>query len=141
LFWIISLLLTLGVGSYLLRPLMRPAPDAQASPDIAFYKAQLAEIDRDVARDVLSQEEAERARVEVSRRLIQADARQFAQGGNGPTTWVAISGLALIIAVSVVTYLQIGAPGEPDLPLAFRSTRPSCGISRLRLRLRAMSSR
>lgn len=99
---------------------MRPAPDAQASPDIAFYKAQLAEIDRDVARDVLSQEEAERARVEVSRRLIQADARQFAQGGNGPTTWVAISGLALIIAVSVVTYLQIGAPGEPDLPLALR---------------------
>ena len=119
-FWIICLLLTLGSASYLLRPILRPAPDAEAAPDIAFYKAQLAEIDRDVARDILSEQEAERARVEVSRRLIQANGRNVIQASDGPQMSTAIAALAVILCVSVITYGFLGAPGEPDLPLALR---------------------
>ena len=115
-----SLILTLAVAAYLLRPLLVRGADTQAAPDVAFYKEQLAEIDRDVARDVLSQDEAERARVEVSRRLIQADARQAAQNGDGPSKAVTLTALTVIVGVTGVTYLQIGAPGEPDLPLAVR---------------------
>ena len=119
-FWIICILLALGVATYLVRPLLRPHNTAETAPDIAFYKAQLTEIDRDVARDVLSASEAERARAEVSRRLITADARQTTHDKSGPTKIAAVLGVAVIGLISAVTYLEIGAPGEPDLPLAQR---------------------
>ncbi len=56
-------------------PLIRGARrGAATSADAAFYKAQLGEIERDVARGFLPADEAAGARVEAARRLIAASA-------------------------------------------------------------------
>ena len=49
----------------------RAAADKSA-PDVAFYKAKLAEIERETASDLLSKPEAEAARAEAARRLLRA---------------------------------------------------------------------
>ena len=56
-------------------PLVRGARRGASVPaDAAFYKAQLGEIERDVARGFLPADEAAGARVEAARRLIAASA-------------------------------------------------------------------
>uniref|UniRef100_UPI003F72114B c-type cytochrome biogenesis protein CcmI n=1 Tax=Yoonia sp. TaxID=2212373 RepID=UPI003F72114B len=71
-FWILVGAMTLAVAGLMAIPLLR-APDVQGeNPDIAIYRAQLAEIDRDLERSLLEPDEAERSRTEMSRRLLAA---------------------------------------------------------------------
>lgn len=97
--------------------------DASADSDAALkvYRDQLAEVDRDLARAVISAADAERVKTEVSRRLLDADrARQAPIAIGQPKVWP--TALALIVAASAAfyTYDQIGAPGYGDLPLTDR---------------------
>ena len=67
--------------------LVRDAGEA----DMAVYKDQMAEVERDLARGTISAEEAQRLRAEVGRRLLDLD-RQRAPGAAtsaAPTTPVA----------------------------------------------------
>lgn len=122
LFWIICVLMSVLVAAFVAVPLLRQPNDTTVSPDVDIYKAQLAEIDNDLARDVIDEAEADRARVEVSRRLIAAS--KFArETGEAPAAAnKALVGVVLVglIGVGVGTYLQIGAFDEPDQPLALR---------------------
>jgi len=133
LFWIICFVLTCAVALLVISPLIRPPEAVEEDPQIALYKAQLAEVDRDVAREVLIPEEAERAKAEIARRLLAASAVQAASSESP----VNRSG-AIVVAVSVLVlsggvYWQLGAPGYPDMPLQariaqgdeFRANRPS----------------
>ena len=122
LFWIICVLMAVLVAAYVAVPLLRPTGASQASPDVDLYKAQLAEIDNDLARDVIDADEAERARIEISRRLLAAS-KVAQETGEAPAgankVLIAMVGTG-ILAMGVGTYWQIGAPGEPDQPLAMR---------------------
>ena len=69
LFWIICAALAIIVAATVVMPMVRATDPLDAAPDIAFYKAQLAEVDRDVSREVLAADEAERAKAEIARRL------------------------------------------------------------------------
>lgn len=126
-FWIatgaFSVLVVLVLMLAVLRP--RKALVPAAAYDVQVYRDQLKEVDRDVARGVLTEEEAARARAEVSRRLLEADrALQSARAGEtgvGTHDRLIIGGaLAAAVAGAFAVYLQIGAPGYPDLPLATR---------------------
>ncbi|MDO7629786.1 MAG: c-type cytochrome biogenesis protein CcmI, partial [Loktanella sp.] len=75
LFWIICVVLALVVAGLVVAPLVRGVQAAGVDPDVAFYRAQLDELDRDIARGTIDAAEGERARVEVQRRLLAADAR------------------------------------------------------------------
>lgn len=120
-FWIVAICLTLAVAFMVLAPLLRGTRAEQASvSDVAVYTAQLAEIDRDIARGVLEAAEGERARTEVARRLLAADARGVAASGDGKAPVVAAVTGILTIAVALATYAWIGAPGQPDQPLSLR---------------------
>jgi cytochrome c-type biogenesis protein CcmH len=58
-FWIAAALLTAGVLLALLRPLMVPRRlEAEGAPEVDIYKDQLAEIERDVARGLLTDDQA-----------------------------------------------------------------------------------
>ena len=120
-FWVVTALLTLAVGALLARPLLR-APDGPApeNPDVALYKAQLAEIDRDRERGTIEAAEAEIARAEVARRLLAAsrDPRRASAGRSSPALAGAL--LAALLGVAVLTYLSVGTPGEADQPLQAR---------------------
>lgn len=92
--------------------------------DVAVYRDQLRELERDTARGTLQPEEAEAARAEVARRLLAADKaadREPRAKGN------VMLGL-MLVAVPVVlisggVYYWLGAAGYPDFPLEQRIAR------------------
>jgi len=126
-FWIatgaFSVLVVLVLMLAVLRP--RNAAVPAAAYDVQVYRDQLKEVEKDLARGVLTEDEAARTRTEVSRRLLEADrALQAAKSGEtraGRMDKLMLGGgLAATVAGAFALYLQIGAPGYPDLPLATR---------------------
>ncbi|MEW6254967.1 MAG: c-type cytochrome biogenesis protein CcmI [Pseudomonadota bacterium] len=102
---------------------------AAREADLAVYKDQLAELERDSASGRLTGEQAEAARVEVARRMIAA-----ADGVGEPVSAsprrrriAAVVALVLIPAVGAGLYLKLGAPNVPDMPLSARLSAPPDG--------------
>ena len=137
-FWIIIIGIAAVVALLLARAVLRGGaaglPDAMEY-DLKVYRDQLAEVERDVARGVVPAEDAERARTEISRRILSADAARQGAGGPGPAPAKALMAVTALVLVggSLALYHRIGAPGYGDLALqdriAFaeemRRTRPS----------------
>lgn len=76
LFWILAAALVAVIALLFALALMRRHPEEDASSasyDVQVYRDQLAEIEKDAARGVLSPEEAERTKVEIARRMLEAD--------------------------------------------------------------------
>ncbi len=121
-FWVAAGGLVVLAGSILLRALrLYSAHPPAMQSDLQIYRDQLGEIDRDLARGTLPTDEAERMRIEVSRRMLEAD-RQA--GTSVPVTSAGIAPLGVLIctvlSAAVAGYLWLGAPGYPDVPLASR---------------------
>ena len=120
--------MTLAVLGVLVQAMRRapPASEVPGQADLRIYRDQLAEIDRDLARGTLPQAEAARLRIEVSRRLLEADrlvraaGPVAAAGRPGLASEVAMGLVAAVLAGSVTLYLWLGVPGYPDLPLSRR---------------------
>ena len=131
-FWILVALLAAAVTFAVTRPLLQPVSETSdaSDADIAVYKDQLAEIDADTARGVLSDDEAVATRAEVARRLIRR-----AQRLEQPATRRAISVKPLYLAATAVLplaslalYMAVGAPGLPGMPLSERlAAKPDRG--------------
>lgn len=125
-FWLVAGALTLAVSGLLAVALLRSREAENATPnqDMRIYRDQLAEIDSDVARGILTAEEAGRVRVEVSRRLLDADRTVDEVKSDVPPRYATIAITATVFAVLIGgtagLYIFIGAPGYPDLPLAER---------------------
>ncbi|MEM7566943.1 MAG: c-type cytochrome biogenesis protein CcmI [Pseudomonadota bacterium] len=79
---------------------------------IAIFADQLAEIDRDAARGLVSDAEAEGARTEIKRRMIAADRqRQVRPGETGRASGWTLGVLALVVpAAGLAVYLAISDP-------------------------------
>ncbi len=122
-FWVFAALITLAVAASLVAAL-RSARDRVMSgteSDIGVYKDQLAEVDRDLARGVLTEAEADAVRTEVSRRILEADRRAAEDRVSAGLTWPAsIAVLLVLLAGGGWLYTSIGAPGYPDFPMAQR---------------------
>lgn len=122
-FWVIAGGTALVLLAVFLRALGRPVAVAPAeNPDIAVYRDQLAEVERDLARGTLAADEAQRLRTEVARRLLEADrkaGRAATAGRSLPLAPVALT-VAAVMAGGVAVYQYLGAPGYPDLPLTER---------------------
>lgn len=130
-FWIAVAVLAAAVTFIVTRPLLREPGEAAAAggTDIAVYKDQLAEIDADAGRGLISGSEAEAARAEVARRLLRKaqDVRaEVAAAGtrqSAPKMVYLIASLTLPLA-SLGLYLIYGAPGLPGAPLKERLAAP-----------------
>lgn len=127
------MVLTVVVTALVGMPLLRAPQPKETNPDIAFYKSQLAELDRDEAAGRIAPDDAATARIEVSRRLLAADADHHSTAETRRMPLLAAGLGALVLVGSVGLYSQIGAPGYGDFPLAkrlaaaqaVRDTRPS----------------
>jgi cytochrome c-type biogenesis protein CcmH len=116
--WPILTLMTLGAVIAVWWPLARRQSSVRSGSDIAVYRDQLDEIDRDQAASRIGNVEAEAARVEVSRRLIAAaeiaKARSVAPAA-GPAGWyrraTLAAGIVLLPAGAGAVYLSLGSPG------------------------------
>jgi cytochrome c-type biogenesis protein CcmH len=126
-FWLISLAIAALAALPLALALLRRGDGEQAARfDLQVYRDQLREVDRDLARGVVTEDEAEQIRTEVSRRLLEADrtaqtARaEYSGAPMGLSFAVSSLVVAGIVAGAYLLYAQIGAPGYPDLPLKTR---------------------
>lgn len=118
----------------ILSPVLYPPAGQASNSQIALYRAQLSEIDRDVARQILREDDAERTRTEIARRLLAASqTRQVNKTPPSvPRRFVGVVFVGMI-GLAWGGYLTIGAPGYGDLPLqaridaaeVLRSNRPS----------------
>ncbi len=127
-FWIIAAALTLAAIAALAIPFLRGRDAARndAEFDLEVYADQLNELDTEVKRGVLSSDDAEQARAEISRRILRA---KEASGGDAqarPRAGMAVMAAALIAVpvIAVSTYLVLGRPGMPAMPLAARLAKP-----------------
>lgn len=101
--------------------------DDEMRHDLAVYRDQLSEIDRDIDRGVLTTEQASAARIEVQRRILNADQRIKKQTQAQPQTKGSnvlrpmVTGLvALFLIGGIGLYLDLGSPTMPDRPIASR---------------------
>ncbi len=133
-FWIVVGAVAVAAVAALALPLFRSRV-AEVDPaefDLEVYRDQIAEVERDCERGVLSQAEMEAARTEIARRMLAADARLAAHAGGVRTRTAGITALAVAVSVlvpvgAVLLYLEIGQPGTPDMPLAARADRTTGG--------------
>lgn len=130
-FWLVAALLTALAILPLLRALLRPAPPPEGAAGFArgVYAAQVAEIDRDKARGILSEDQARAARAEVGRRLLNAaDEAEKAAKGAAPAkaaTRTALAVTLLLPLAAMAIYLPLGHPTLPSQPFAERQPEES----------------
>lgn len=150
-FWIASGVISLSVALLVTLGLLRRAgtEDSAAQKDLAVYRDQLREVDRDIERGVLSAADAERLRIEISRRILDADRKAARAGARSDipaaARWGGLAVVPLMIAGSFLIYDQIGAPGYPDMPLQarldaareLRATRPTQAVVEAEMQARA----
>ncbi|MEP1539228.1 MAG: c-type cytochrome biogenesis protein CcmI [Paracoccaceae bacterium] len=127
LFWTITGLIVLAVFALFARAIAvgRDTGENPAAYDLRVYRDQLGEVDRDVARGVLNDTDAERVRTEISRRILAVDsALNQTQTGLGRTGTMSRGLLGFVAATiglgAFGIYTQLGAPGYGDLRLQDR---------------------
>ena len=122
--WFILGIMTVAALGAVIWPLARGHKLAFAGSDLAVYRDQLEEIERDRADGRIGHDEFEAARVEVSRRLLGAAASTTVEAL--PRTGRRIAALAsAIIAVPLIAgslYVRLGSPDLPGEPIASRRT-------------------
>jgi cytochrome c-type biogenesis protein CcmH len=136
--WIVFAFMTGVALLALLWPLRRAWTAAAAQPvnDSAVYRDQLQEVECDLAAGSIGANEAEAARIEVSRRLLAAeeaegarirDAKRSGQmsGKNpGRTRRLSVAIAAIVLTFGVAgLYLTLGSPDLPGQPLAERMAK------------------
>lgn len=121
--WIVLALLTGAAVFSVLLPLARAnAARMDAPTDAAFYEAQMAEIDRDLQRGLMSPADADSARAEAGRRLLGAAKTQGVAKGSSATARrvAAVAAIVVMPAIALALYARLGSPDLPDQPLTAR---------------------
>ncbi len=91
--------------------------------DLAVYRDQLAELERDLERGVIDAEAARAARLEIERRIlaIAGEASPMPNAQSQPSArWWAAGLVALVPLAAGFLYIERGQPTLRDLPLAAR---------------------
>jgi cytochrome c-type biogenesis protein CcmH len=121
LWFILGIMTTAALGA-VIWPLARVRALPPAGSDLAVYRDQLEEIERDRADGRIGHDEFEAARVEVSRRLLGAAASTTVEAPPGGRRRIAALA-ATIIAVPLIAgpfYTLLGSPDMPGEPIASR---------------------
>jgi len=133
-FWIVTAVLTASASLAVMYPFLRLNDGtAEGEYDLAVYKDQLAELERDTRRGLISPEDAAEARAEIGRRIIRLNADAVSEGrGSGPTRMVRLVAALGVLAVPLISwglYGYLGSPGVPAMPLAERLQNDPTGAS------------
>jgi len=127
LFWLFAGILAVLAALLLTAPFWRPraVPPSRAEHDVEAFRAQLREVEHDLSRGVLTEAEAESARIELSRRLLAAaEAAEVEVGAKAaPSNLTKTLGLVTALGVPILglgVYGQLGTPALGDQPLAKR---------------------
>lgn len=119
--FLLALLTTATVGALLI-PLLRArvVSTSRFDGELAIYRDQLAEIERERAGGALSESEAAAARLEIERRILAADAAAKTTAAP-PDALHRLLPPALALAIPLLAlglYLKVGHPGLPAAPFS-----------------------
>ena len=129
LIWLIFAVLTALCLTAVLVPLARSgtARKERAEFDVEVYRDQLKQVDGEAEEGLLGPEEAEAARLEISRRLLASappDKKKkdkMATDGRLPASRLATIAVAVCVpAIALSVYLAVGSPQLPGQPLSAR---------------------
>lgn len=128
-FWIIIALLTAAVALVLTYPLMRSYGTADTGRDgeVAVYRDQLAELQRERESGLIGETEAEYARAEIGRRLLAAASGQKGEKStSAPRRHDVLARIVTLLLplTGLCLYLFMGSPNAPDMPLEARLEKP-----------------
>ena len=125
--WFAFALMTAAAIFAVLWPLGRRKA-VRAGSDVAVYRDQLEEIERDRAAGLIADGDAASARVEVSRRLLAAADAAVGPAPPASLLWrrraAALAALVLLPLGATGVYLPLGSPGLPGEPLSARRQTP-----------------
>lgn len=151
-FWSAAAALTVVALAFMIVPLVRKSKSGSAVPargeyDLTVYKDQLAEIERDLDRGVLSEDQALAARTEIERRMLDISGNNE-PGQDDPgagRTAKSQTSIAMIIAVVIAVplgavglYLYLGQPQLGDMPLAQRQVEQQQQAGDTQARVKAL---
>lgn len=133
--WFVFALMSAAAAFAVLWPLGRKNAALSKNSGLDIYKDHLAEINRDLAGGLIAKDEADAARIEVSRRLLasqdrlalqdrQAGDMRPASSGQFARRAVALAALIILPAAALIFYARIGEPDLPGQPLAIRNLQP-----------------
>jgi cytochrome c-type biogenesis protein CcmH len=123
--WGIIALVSVCTVLIVVLPLLRNRDNDEIAPgreayDVALYKDQLKEIERDLDRGLLTTDQADAARTEIQRKLLvaasdnkKAKSSTTSSGSSGIASAVLVSGF--VIAGAVGLYLHLGQPALDNL--------------------------
>lgn len=123
--FLILALMTAAAIFAVLWPLSRRPSAATGGYDVAVYRDQLEEVERDRKAGLIRGHEAEAARLEISRRLLgAADQEAKPSSEAGGSLWRRrVAALVALVAVPMIAaglYIKWGSPNLPGAPLAAR---------------------
>ncbi|MCP1767751.1 c-type cytochrome biogenesis protein CcmI [Bradyrhizobium japonicum] len=130
--WFVFALMTVAAIFAVLLPLGRSGRAQSQGSEVAVYKDQLAEIERDLAAGLIAAPEAEAARVEISRRLLAAAGSEPASEPTSSLKWrraAAVLALAGLPLIAIGVYMPLGSPRLQDFPLAQRERGAGSGMA------------
>lgn len=129
-FWIFIIALSAMTLFLLSMPIWRrPVDEAdRADFDLTIFKDQIKELERDQERGLISENEAETARLEIQRRMLSADEKRNQAKRDSKAISPMGKAVAGVICVAVLVgtfalYIHYGAPGYQDMPYASRDIR------------------
>ena len=129
--WIAMAVLAAAAAVAVLAPIYRAGRAArpERAQALAIYRDQLDEVERDRARGVIGEAEAEAARTEIARRLIRAggdssDVTTEPAAAGGRARTAATVGIIAMPLAALAFYLNVGSPQMPAEPLAARLSAP-----------------
>lgn len=127
-FWIIIALLTAAVAIVLTYPLMRNrgVSDTHHNGEVAVYRDQLAELQRERESGLIGETEADYARAEIGRRLLAAASADTGKKAGVTSRHNALASIVTLILplTGLCLYLYMGSPNMPDMPLEARLEKP-----------------
>lgn len=111
----------------LLVPLLirRQRGESRDAYNLAVYRDQLAEVERDLGRGVLTPEQADAARTEIGRRILALNPAVPAAGPSSAIPFAAATAAVLLVPFAAwALYAMLGSPELPDQPYASRGSNP-----------------
>ncbi len=116
-------LIALALGLLILPLLPRQrGPASRDAYNLAVYRDQLAEIERDRARGLLSAEQAEPARAEIGRRILGLGPAETETVTGAKPLVAAIAAILLLPVAALLIYARLGSPSLPGQPFAARGS-------------------